>query len=258
MIPGHPTLKLEPFAGPLDLLLHLIQENALDISVVAISQITDKYLEMLLMMQELDFDMASEFLVMAATLVMLKSRALLPRPEDAVSLEGEADVLSLTQEQLLQRLAFKKAILEKASLLAQRNLLGQDVFERQNPAQLTHKVLKGLHLTELILAYQEVLVRSKRRFTVLRKETVSILDKIRDFKNFDLGQWLAFETLMVRGRSVSERVATFLAILELCRLKKSVVVQEKTYEAIFVKILEHFEENLDGFASDFREMVGSS
>src|SRR5438270_13065729 len=94
------TIRLESFEGPLDLLLYLIQSHEMDISRISISHITDQYLSYVRLMQELNFDIASEFLVMAATLILWKSKSLLPRDDEAV--EGQnADDGELTQEDLI-------------------------------------------------------------------------------------------------------------------------------------------------------------
>jgi segregation and condensation protein A len=245
------TLRLDAFEGPLDLLLFLIQDHQLDISAVSISKITDQYLNMLFFMQELDFDVASEFLVIAATLLVWKSKALLPRTEDAEDKKDEEASL-MTQEELAERLRNHKAFLELGRQLSQRCILNVDVFTRKNPVIATQKVLQQMDLTALILCYQDVLIRSEKRFTVLKKETVSIVDKISDFSVFPLGEWIEFDRLLNRGKSVSEKVATFLAMLEMSRMKKSELSQQETYQMIYFKILEYFNAT-DQFITEFKE-----
>src|ERR1700733_13340889 len=112
------TVHLESFEGPLDLLLYLIQQHELDISKVSISKITDQYLAYVRLMQELNFDAASEFLVMAATLLHWKSRALLPQEEktDALGLAGEDGIFS--QEDLVRQLLEHQRFLEAGETLA--------------------------------------------------------------------------------------------------------------------------------------------
>ncbi|NDG84631.1 MAG: hypothetical protein EBX52_06285 [Proteobacteria bacterium] len=118
------TIRLEQFEGPLDLMLYLIQSQELDISTVSISKITDQYLHALKLMQEMDFDIASEFLLMAATLILWKSKALMPKEEEANQDQEDTD-LPLTQEELVRRLMQRQAYLEAAGKLAIRPYLGE-------------------------------------------------------------------------------------------------------------------------------------
>ena len=126
------TLNLDTFEGPLDLLLHLIAEHEMDVSKLSISKITDQYLAHVLMMQELNFDLASEFLVMAATLVLWKSKALLPKEESGdLSLRESADEI-LTPEQLLRQLLEHQRFLDAGVELGRLPKLGEDVFSKDN------------------------------------------------------------------------------------------------------------------------------
>src|SRR5688572_16908597 len=105
------TIRLEQFEGPLDLMLYLIQSQEMDISTVSISKITDQYLTTIKLMQDLDFDVASEFLVMAATLILWKSKALMPKDEEDEKRDDSED-LPLTQEQLVQQLLERQRFLQ--------------------------------------------------------------------------------------------------------------------------------------------------
>lgn len=233
------TVRLSSFEGPLDLLLYLIQTHELDISKVSISKITDQYLAYVRLMQELNFDTASEFLVMAATLVHWKSRALLPQ-ENAAGQNGvNADESPLTQEELIRQLLQHQRFLEAGESLSQLPHLGADVFARANSKPPIERVWKEMNLSDLALAYQDTLMRARKRTQVLRKETVSITDKIMEFADkLPLHKLTALRSLLSLAASRGETVATFLASLELGRLKKMRLHQEEVYTEIYLELLE--------------------
>jgi segregation and condensation protein A len=233
------TVRLDRFEGPLDLLLYLIQSHELDISRVAISQITDQYLAYVRLMQELNFDTASEFLVMAATLVHWKSRALLPQDPLNGKAGEDADAGPLSQEELILQLLQHQRYLEAGENLAQLPHLGIEVFTRANRKPPVERVWPEMNLTDLAMAYQDTLVRSRKRTHVLRKETVSITDKIMEFADkLSLNQLTELRTLLNTDPTRGEIVATFLATLELGRLKKMKLFQEQAYASIYVELLE--------------------
>ena len=233
------TVRLESFEGPLDLLLYLIQTHELDISRVSIGMITDQYLAYVRLMQELNFDTASEFLVMAATLLHWKSKALLPNEEKDAATKGAEEDLELTQEQLLRQLMEHQLFLEAGQRLAELPLLGEDVFARPNHRAPISKVWKSMDLSQLTLTYQDTLVRSRKRTQILKKETVSLTDKIIEFgTKLPIGKMMELSKLLTDSTSRPEIVVTFLASLELSRLKKMRLYQEEAYQPIFLELLE--------------------
>ena len=233
------TVRLNSFEGPLDLLLYLIQTHELDISRVSIGKITDQYLAYVRLMQELNFDTASEFLVMAATLVHWKSRALLPQ-ENAQGQNGvSAEESPLTQEELILQLLQHQRFLEAGEGLSQLPHLGADVFARANSKPPIERVWREMNLSDLTLAYQETMIRARKRTQVLRKETVSITDKIMEFADtLPMHQLTELRTLLEAHCARGDIVATFLAALELGRLKKMRLYQEGAYQEIFLELLE--------------------
>ncbi len=238
------TVRLESFEGPLDLLLYLIQSHELDISKISITKITDQYLAYIRLMQELNFDMASEFLVMAATLLQWKSRALLPQETSANGGMGGAEEETLTQEQLIRQLLEHQRFLEAGQRLAELPRLGEDVFTRANSKPPVERVWKTMEMTALALCYQDLLVRARKRTSILKKETVSLTDKIMEFADrIPLNKLIELHHLLSELPTRSEIVVTFLAALELSRLKKMRVHQEKAYAEIYLELLE----SLKGF-----------
>lgn len=231
------TVRLDSFEGPLDLLLYLIQSHELDISKVSIGKITDQYLAYVRLIQELNFDTASEFLVMAATLLHWKSKALLPQ-EKTDAVQG-AEEETFSQEDLIRQLLEHQRFLAAGESLAQLPMLGIDVFARQNRKPPIEKVWKEMNITALTLCYQNTLTRARKRTTVLKKETVSLSEKIVEFSDrLQIGKLTELRALLSAVPNRPEVVVTFLASLELARLKKAKLYQEQTYADIYIELLE--------------------
>jgi segregation and condensation protein A len=215
------TVRLESFEGPLDLLLYLIQAHEMDITRVSIGKITDQYLAYVRLMQELNFDTASEFLVMAATLLHWKSKSLLPQ-EAKVDAQGHGlGEGELSQEDLVRQLLEHQRFREAGESLAQLPWLGIDVFTRPVTKRPVERIWKEMSITDLALSYQEMLVRSRKRTRILKKETVSLADKIVEMgRRLTPHQMQDMRELIEDMNSRPEVVVTFLASLELSRLKK--------------------------------------
>lgn len=238
------TVRLDSFEGPLDLLLYLIQSHELDISKVSISKITDQFVAYVRLMQELNFDTASEFLVMAAILLHMKSKALLPQ-EQKLDANGQLLENELTPEDLLRQLLEHQKFLAAGQLLSERPKLGEEVFTRPNKRPPTERVWKEMNITSIALNYQNILIRARKRTQVLKKETVSLTDKIIEFRHrLRLGEMTEFSKLLSATPDRTEVVVTFLASLELARLKKARVHQEKAFSEIYLELLQSLQ-NLD-------------
>lgn len=241
------TIRLESFEGPLDLLLYLIQSHELDISRISIGRITDQYLAYVRLMQELNFDVASEFLVMAATLLHWKSKALLPQEQKADANGQNGEEPELTQEELIRQLLEHQRFRAAGEDLAQLPKLGEDVFNRPNRRPPIERVWKEMDITDLALSYQDMLTRARKRTQVLKKETVSIAERIMEFATkLEVGKRSEMRSLMGVAPERPEIVVTFLASLELARLKKLRVYQEQTYQEIYLELLQ----SLIGFDLD--------
>jgi segregation and condensation protein A len=233
------TIRLEQFEGPLDLMLYLIQSQEMDISTVSISHITDQYLNTLKLMQEMDFDIASEFLLMAATLILWKSKALMPKEEDPNAV-AEENALPLTQEELVAQLLLRQRYLEMAGIIAERPFLGDDVFTRPTKRPPVEKIWKEMNVTAIATTFQDLLIREQKRARiVMKKETVSLQEKIIEFgRRLTPHQITSLETLIGDVNTRGEWVVGFLASLELSRLKKLKIHQENAFDPIFVELLE--------------------
>jgi segregation and condensation protein A len=238
------TIRLESFEGPLDLLLYLIQSHELDISKISITKITDQYLVYVRLMRELNFDVASEFLIMAATLLHWKSKSLLPQEQKAGLAGNRDEDGELTQEDLIRQLQEHQRFRAAGQDLSQLPVLGDDVFVRPNHRPPVERVWKQMNITDLALGFQDMLVRARKRTQILKKETVSLNDKIIEFSDrLQPGRLTELTSLLSAVPSRAEIVVTFLASLELSRLKKLKLYQQGTYEAIYLELLE----SLKGF-----------
>lgn len=256
-------VRVPTFEGPLDLLLYLIQSHELDISKVTISKITDQYLAYVRAMQVLDFDLASEFLVLAATLLLWKSRALLPQEKSDAQAELTSEESALTPEDLVRQLQEHQRYLAAGQDLSKANLLGEDVFARPNGAPAVERVWRQMNLSDLTLSMQDVLSFARRRKTVLKKETVSLNDKIFEFGHkLVLNHPALLRDLMSLQPDKPEVVVTFLASLELGRLKKLKLYQQGTYQDIFVELVDSLQgldtQLLTGFTAPLQQASASS
>ncbi len=217
------SVKLDTFEGPLDLLLHLIRQHEVDIHQIPIALITEQYLGYITLMQELDLDVAGEFLVMAATLIHIKSRALLPRPD----LSDPADDIEDPRETLVRRLLEHQKFKAAADMLLERATLRDAQFMRPDSrvadaAGDDYEPELEVDLFGLMTAFRGLLERVNRRPPmVIPPEQISIEDRIRQL-NARLSETEAcgFEDLFADGDgSRAFMIVTFLALLEMIRLK---------------------------------------
>jgi len=220
--------KLEVFEGPLDLLLHLIKINEVDISDIPIATITDQYLEYLDLMRALDINVAGDFLVTASTLMYIKSKMLLPKQEQ--DLEEIEDL----REEIVRPLVEYMQLKEGAHELAARDILDRDVFKRGTEINGETGVEEDINtakvsLYELMEAFRKVI---KRRYPgvvlTFKAETWSVREKmIEIMKRLKWEKNLYFIDLFPRNTSISELIATFLALLDLVKTGSINVFQDK-------------------------------
>ena len=232
------AIKLDGFEGPLDLLLHLIEKEEMDIYDIQISQITDRYLEYINLMEQLDLDVASEFLVMAATLLHIKSQSILPQltPDAEYTLGDQAELV----RQLLEYKRFKEAS-QALDIYAERRTL---LYSR---SPKLHADLDGTRefeikatLFDLLSAFKNITdraaeIETEEMYETVEEETITVEDKIafinRQLTNEDQ---LLFEDLFPLSSSKLDRIVTFLAILELIRIGTIVTVQTDHFESIYI------------------------
>ena len=227
------TFRLEGFEGPLDLLLHLIQKNELDIFNIPIALITEQYLEYLQLLKVLNLDMAGEYLLMASTLLHIKSKMLLPK-----SSEGEEEEEEDPRAELIRRLLEYQKYKQAAVELEKRPLLDRDVFIRlvaaESEPELEEEKIE-VNLFELLEAFRKVLERVKpEAFHQVIMEHLSVEDKIQEILTL-LGKEnrsMAFHRLFPEQASRRVVVITLLAILELVKMKRIRIFQLAPFETI--------------------------
>ncbi len=232
-------IKLQVFEGPLDLLLFLIRKNELDIYDIPIESVTRQYIEALKAMQQLDLDLAGEFFVMAATLMEIKSRMLLPKGQHAIDPNAEEEEMDPRWElvhQLLQYKKFKDAAAKLHELAETR----QNLMERyvsSLSADAADRPLRSVDRIELWNAFNMVLRRLAEKLVVgeIHDEVVTVADQMewllartQDGKSF------VFSQLFPEGVTLRKLVATFLAMLELTRLRKLRIRQDEAFTDIVV------------------------
>ncbi len=247
------TVRLGAFEGPLDLLLHLVRTNELDIYNLPIAEITDQYLAYIGMFEELSLDVAGEYLVMAASLMYMKSRLLLPREEedDEEEDEGVAD--------LVRQLAEYQRYREAAEELRDRMLLDRDVFRRQptppeGPAE-EPPALRRLELADLFEALRRVLVRAAaRRPHFVEGEEYSVADAVRSMvQRLRTSGSLEFTELFPDDVPRGLIISTFLGLLEMIKLGVIAAEQEGRCGRIHLRLLS---QDIDDTIADLTEMYG--
>jgi segregation and condensation protein A len=236
-------VKLEVFEGPLDLLLYLIKNDEVDIYDISIERITSQYLEYLETFRMLDLDIAGEFVVMAANLIYIKSRSLLPVHQQPPDEEAEEED---PRWDLIRQLIEYKKFKDAAFQLHQRELHQETLIARipEKPDfKETDTLLKSeVGIFDLISAFQKVLKKLDNKREDLREifeENFTVSDKIDHImQTIETRQSIGFSTLFADAASRTEIVVTFLALLELIRLKQLRITQESSFAEIEIRLVE--------------------
>jgi segregation and condensation protein A len=227
------NIKIPVFEGPFDLLLHLIRENRIDIYDIPIALITGQYLKYIGMMKELNLEIAGEFLVMAATLIHIKSRMLLPPDEEAPPDEQEDP-----RRELVQRLIEYQKYKEAAGEFRKKEEDWMKVFRREPLSDEEgdgELYLFDLSLFDLLDAFKKILDKAPLEIVSITKETLTVKDKMLMIVEMMEGQEAArFEDLFKDGVTRIQIIITFVALLELIRLGLVRVYQEKEFGKIWV------------------------
>ncbi len=241
------TYKLESFEGPLDLLLHLIEKNKIDIYDIPIVIITEQFLSYMETMDKADLDKVSSFIVMAAMLLRIKSKMLLPKEE--VQQEEEADPRDELVERLLEYQMFKML----SSELKDRQLLAEQSFYKKKniPKEVgdfkekpdLDKLLENITLGRLKEVFEEVMKRSEEKLDPIRshfgkieKETISLSERMTELRQqLSIHSKLSFAFLLGQDITKPNIIVTFLAVLELMKLGSIHIEQEKLFGEIQIE-----------------------
>ena len=232
-------VKLDVFEGPLDLLLYLIKRDEVDIYDISIERITKQYLAYMEAFQVLNIDLAGEFIVMAANLLYIKSRTLLPVDQQMADEEAEEED---PRFELIRQLIEYKKFKEAAANLRNQEALRENLFPRSpvTPELAPQETLlvEEVGIFDLINAFQKVLKRLEKKPEDLREifaENFTVSDKIDHvLRVLHVGVSLRFDELFADAASRTEIVVTFLAMLELIRLKQLRVRQDTHFGEIWI------------------------
>ena len=245
------SYKLEKFEGPLDLLLHLIEKDKINIYDIPVAQIAEQYMEYVSAMQEKDLDIMSDFLVMAATLLDIKSRMLLPVQKDDEN-GIEEDPRKELVEKLLEYKRFKLMAQELAGMEFETNhilfkecLLPEEVAGYEKPVVLD-ELLEGVELHRLKSIFEEIIKRSEYRldrhrssFGTIKKESISLEERINSLMQYaSAKRKFSFRGIFEKKAGKLEIVVTFLALLELMKIGKIRLSQNALFDDMEIEFIE--------------------
>ena len=243
-------VKVDRFDGPLALLLHLVQKDEVRIQELELNPITNQYLDYLQKMQDLNFDLAGEYLYMAATLLYLKSEAAADESQDQDLLKVTAGEMGLeiqTRGDLIKRLEE----LERFQRLGQRLWAlpkkGHEIFvhPKIDRKAIENSILTPIDLQQLTETMMDLIRREKKKYAVVKRDRLSIKEKLIRLKTLlKEGETVQFDTLLDANETgIIDKVITFISLLELARLKKLQVFQNEDMGSIYIEV----KESLDSF-----------
>lgn len=236
-------IKLQVFEGPLDLLLFLIRKNEVDIYDIPIESVTRQYIQVLRTMQELDLDVAGEFFVMAATLMEIKSRMLLPRGSAAIDPSAEDEEVDPRWELVHQLIQYKK-FKEAASRLDELSRSRHDMMKRyveELVAKTDERPLLGVGRMDLWTTFNAILHRLAEKLVVgeIKDEQVTVADQMEwILARTQTERTFTFSSLFPGQVTVRALVATFIAVLELTRLRRLRLTQDEAFSEINIVVVE--------------------
>ncbi len=262
-------VRTEQFDGPLALLLHLIQKEEMDIRKLDLTLITQQYLAYLAKMRDLNFDLAGEYLYMASTLLLLKSNNCVTEEENKIIAESSGSEVITSESELIRRLEelqkFQK-LGEKLWAMPQRD---KDIFVKPkvNRKAIIDSILSPMDLNKLTMSMVDLIQRNKRKYTVVKRDRLSIKEKLIFLKGFlKEGQQTNFNELIDKDlqnqgkvQDVTNTIITFISLLELARLKKIRIFQSDESSDIYVDVVQSFEDFdvdlADGFIDENEEKI---
>lgn len=234
------NVKLQVFEGPLDLLLHLIEKAEVDIYDIPIAEITDQYLQYINMMEVHDLEISSEFIVMAATLLEIKSKMLLPKPKKEENCEDTID----PREELVQKLIEYKKYKEASLELKDKLCIYEKVFYKP-PEPIEDYIndvasISNVSLDMLYISFKNILLKndSKKRnnFREIYREVVTVEDKIQLINKLLASKpSFYFDDLFLSSSNKYETIITFLAVLELIKRRSLHIEQERNFARILIR-----------------------
>jgi segregation and condensation protein A len=247
MIEHNIQVKLDHFDGPLGLLLHLIQREQMNIRDLDVTSITAQYIDYLQKMQELNFDVAGEYLYMAASLLYIKSKSVADEENEKVQLDDDVQLSITTKTQLIQKLEELQKFQKLGERLFQLPRRDEDIFVKPKVDRqaIQNSILAPMELDSLTNIMVDMIKRERRKYTVVKRDRLSIKEKLNQLKtDLKLGSRTVMSKLInSENKDIEEVVITFISLLELARLKKLQVFQNETMGEIYVEV----KESLDNF-----------
>ncbi len=256
-------VKLEAFEGPLDLLLHLIDKNKVSIYDIPIVTITEQYIEYIRGMDEKDLDVMSEFLVMAATLLKIKSQMLLPAPKKEEE-EEEVDPRQELVERLLEYKMFKfisselkDKQLDAELMLFKESSIPEEIADIKDEVDIP-SLLSDLTLTKLHAIFKSVMKKQedkidpiRSKFGRIEREEINLAEKILEIQEYGLlHKTFSFRSLLERQADKMEIVVTFLGILELMKMQRIEILQKELFDDILIEYLADDIASVDEFSME--------
>ena len=242
-------VKVDRFDGPLALLLHLVQKEEIRIQDLDLVMITNQYLDYLQKMQDLNFDVAGEYLYMAATLLYLKSQTIADESQDQNLIKVTAGEMGLeiqTRGDLIKRLEE----LERFQRLGQRlwglDKKGHEIFvkPRIDRKAIENSILTPIDLQQLTETMMDLIRREKKKYTVVKRDRISSKEQLIHLKTMlKIGETTQFDSLLQSETEIIDKVITFISLLELARLKKLQIFQNEDKGNIYIEV----KESLDSF-----------
>lgn len=251
-------IQLNQFEGPLDLLLYLIRKEEMDIMDIQIHKITTQYLEYVQLMKELDLEVAGEFIAMAATLLQIKSRLLLPTYNE----DGEIVETEDPRKELVQRLLEYEKYKEAAKSLESRPWLGRDIWTRGYRESFGERqeeiVIEDNGLFSLISMYRKVLRAARTKIHQVTAKTQSIASRILELKEFLIpGRRVSFFSLLEGAQEKTKQtLITFLSLLELGKLGFASLHQSEIYQDIWVETLKPIGSDVVSSVEEYSQIQG--
>ncbi len=231
-------VKIDEFEGPLDLLLHLIKESNIDIYDIKVEEVTKQYLEYINAMEEMNLSIASEYLVMAAELIEIKSMMLLPKPE-VIDDKYEAD----PREDLIKRLIDYKKYKEVTGTFKDLEMTRKFVFTKspENYTLFINDDANDISITNLVSAFEDMLKRTTREEVLYTKSTnkeISVIEKIKSIRKLLKEKKQIYFEELFEEKNKTEMIVSFLSILELIKKNEINIIQESNFNRIIILLKE--------------------
>jgi segregation and condensation protein A len=243
-------VKVDRFDGPLALLLHLVQKEEMRIQELELNNITHQYLDYLQKMQDLNFDIAGEYLFMAATLLYLKSQTVADESQDQNLIKitaGEMGLEIQTRGELIKRLEELERFQRLGSRLWGLNKKGHEIFVKPKVDRkaIENSILTPIDLQQLTETMMDLIRREKKKYAVVKRDRLSIKEKLIRLKSMlKMGETTQFDKLLDENdTTIIDKVITFISLLELARLKKLEIYQNEDLGNIYIDV----KESLDSF-----------